>query len=85
MKFLKKFSNFKLSAFKEYLQFGSGGIGKSRLAFEVCKDLQNSGYYAGFIDNIEGFQKWDTWQPEQPTLLIDELSCKESYFLLFKE
>jgi hypothetical protein len=49
---------------------GSGGLGKSRLALELCKRYASS-WHTGFLLLNHGFESyWHEWQPKQPTLII---------------
>lgn len=66
-----------LIEFKWWVLVGSGGAGKSRLAFEVCNSFRNSGHYAGFINDIKGFDKWDVWQPEKPTFVVIDYAATD--------
>lgn len=48
---------------------GPGGIGKSRLAFEICMRVGNL-WNAGFLPEKNNYGNWHSWQPESPTLII---------------
>lgn len=49
---------------------GPGGIGKSRLALEICQ-VQSTHYWnAGFVDPSREMIDWRVWQPRIPTLMI---------------
>lgn len=49
---------------------GNGGVGKSRLALELCHQLGYSRIvYAGFVSNLYTFD-WAVWEPTCSTLII---------------
>lgn len=48
---------------------GQGGVGKSRLAFELCITVRNH-WYAGFLNRDAVVPNWALWQPESPTLIV---------------
>jgi len=49
---------------------GPGGMGKSRLAFHLCREAQQRGWVAGKVDIDSHFESWDHWQPKADTLLF---------------
>lgn len=52
-----------------WLVTGPGGLGKSRLALELC--LQRSAdWRAGFLRRESAFDNWEAWQPEAKTLIV---------------
>jgi tetratricopeptide (TPR) repeat protein len=55
--------------FKWWLMVGPGGMGKSRLALEVCLKLQRT-HTVGFLPRHSTFAAWDTWKPLHPTLIV---------------
>ncbi|MFZ6781251.1 alpha/beta fold hydrolase [Undibacterium sp. Ji83W] len=48
---------------------GQGGIGKSRLALELCMSIYTD-WHAGFLDRYADTPDWARWQPYLPTLLV---------------
>lgn len=48
---------------------GSGGLGKSRLALEFCLTA-GTAWRVGFLSDRSTFKSWETWQPDQPTLIV---------------
>lgn len=57
--------------------FGAAGMGKSRLAFELCRQIdrtwdgQASGWVAGFLDTQDIEERdWSAWRPAKPTLIV---------------
>ncbi len=52
-----------------WLMIGSGGVGKSRLALEVCLALKNA-QICGFLPRDIQFTDWASWQPLQPTFIV---------------
>jgi len=52
-----------------HMMLGAGGQGKSRLALELC--LQMGGAWrTGFLKEDTTFATWETWAPDQPTLIV---------------
>ncbi|MDD3119668.1 MAG: hypothetical protein PHQ27_10850 [Victivallales bacterium] len=49
---------------------GPGGMGKSRLAYELCQQAQTQGWIAGRVDQTKNTENWDDWQPQKNTLLF---------------
>lgn len=48
---------------------GEGGSGKSRLAFEICREMRNQ-WYAGFLDRSQKLEEWNDFKPIMPTLVV---------------
>lgn len=48
---------------------GQGGVGKSRLALELCLIAQ-ADWHAGFLNLDADAPDWARWQPQLPTLMI---------------
>jgi hypothetical protein len=68
-----------LGVFNWAVLYGSGGVGKSRLAHELCKQLQGE-WYAGFFLQRDIMQlNWRTWQPMMPTLLVIDYAARSFY------
>jgi tetratricopeptide (TPR) repeat protein len=55
--------------FKWWLMTGAGGVGKSRLALEMCLGLR-MGQVAGFLPREAAFCDWGRWQPRERTLIV---------------
>ena len=47
---------------------GPGGMGKSRLAQQICIEARHKGYRAGFLR--DNFQAWTEWEVVRPTLVV---------------
>jgi len=66
--------------FRWHLVFGSGGVGKSRLALEFL--IRRGGAYSsnmGFLPKEElGRFDWHRWQPLVPTLLVVDYAAREA-------
>ncbi len=58
------------SPFRWMLLAGSGGMGKSRLALEICQTAAAHWWNAGFADPSREGIDWRTWQPRLPTLIV---------------
>lgn len=56
---------------------GSGGVGKSRLAHELCKQL-GSQWSAGFLPERGLQHDWDAWQPTLPTFIVVDYAARLS-------
>jgi tetratricopeptide (TPR) repeat protein len=53
-----------------WLWTGEAGMGKSRLALQLCRENWRA-WNVGFIDwKTEKFEKWDLWSPDAPTLIV---------------
>ncbi|MCH7937120.1 MAG: hypothetical protein IH994_08540 [Proteobacteria bacterium] len=59
-----------------WLVAGPGGLGKSRLALEVCL-RHGFAWRAGFFSPDDPFDDWGHWQPEQPTLLVADYASTQ--------
>jgi len=55
--------------FRWWTLLGEGGMGKSRLAMELCLRA-GMHWRAGFLPRGEATAFWRSWQPESPTLLV---------------
>jgi hypothetical protein len=55
--------------FKWWLMVGPGGVGKSRLALELCLTLRGQ-QTAAFLSKDSTFADWADWQPRFPTLIV---------------
>jgi pimeloyl-ACP methyl ester carboxylesterase len=61
--------------FRWMVLYGSGGVGKSRLALELCLACRND-WHAGFLPQKGDEPDWGRWQPLMPTLIVvDYASC----------
>ena len=50
---------------------GPGGSGKSRLALELCLEVEvKDKWNAGFLSSDQPFDEWSDWKPEKPTLIV---------------
>ncbi|WP_200295704.1 tetratricopeptide repeat protein [Rhodospirillum rubrum] len=72
--------------------FGPGGIGKTRLAFELCRTLSDEGQWeAGFLSadttpstpakSGDSLAPWESWQPKKPTLIVADYVAERARFL----
>ena len=52
-----------------WLLTGPGGVGKSRVALELCWDAISDGWDAGFLSSLDS-PKWHGWEPLKPTLIV---------------
>ena len=52
-----------------WLVTGKAGSGKSRLAFELCNQLEQD-WRVGFLPSDHNFQRWRDWRPTRPTLMV---------------
>ena len=55
--------------------YGSGGIGKSRLALELCLAIRDD-WHAGFLEGEE--PDWGRWQPLVPTLIVIDYAARDT-------
>ena len=55
--------------FSWMLLYGSGGVGKSRLAMEICLRAQEE-WHAGFLDEYSPEPDWTLWRPMTPTFIV---------------
>lgn len=57
--------------FMWWLVTGPGGMGKSRLALELCQQARYLGKHVGFLERRDGKNfRWSQWRPQVPTLLV---------------
>lgn len=50
---------------------GKGGVGKSRLALELCYELEEKhNWYTGFLIDSQTIEILKTWTPQKPTLIV---------------
>ena len=56
---------------------GSGGVGKSRLALELCIAASDN-WFAGFLPDSECGRDWDRWQPLAPTLMVLDYATRNT-------
>jgi hypothetical protein len=59
-----------------WLATGPGGTGKSRLALEFCARAQTR-WRSGFIDSNTSFDRFEDWQPFEPTLLVVDYAARD--------
>jgi len=55
---------------KTRLLTGAGGLGKTRLAIELCQQRMHSGWHCGFLNREDSEQSWTKLQSAQKPLLI---------------
>jgi tetratricopeptide (TPR) repeat protein len=53
-----------------WLWTAPGGQGKSRLAFRLCMEMHQSGWWCGFLSSTAEFDRWQEWIVDQPTLIV---------------
>ena len=59
--------------FRWWAWIANAGMGKSRLALELCMSRDKAGWDAGFYDWERAEAQptgWDTWSPAKPTLIV---------------
>lgn len=56
-------------AFAWWLITGPAGVGKSRLALELCL-CRRPGWSTGFLSRTESFADWSRFRPSRPTLIV---------------
>jgi hypothetical protein len=59
------------------LIYGSGGVGKSRLAMELCL-LGQAEWHAGFLDENAREPDWTIWRPMTPTLIVIDYAGRDA-------
>jgi len=64
-------------AFRWMLLYGSGGVGKSRLAMEVCLAAQGE-WHAGFLSERSQEPDWTRWRPMAPTLIVVDYAARDT-------
>ena len=65
------------SPFGWMLLYGSGGVGKSRLAMELCLLAQDE-WHAGFLDDYSREPDWSLWRPMTPTLIVIDYASRDA-------
>ncbi|EGW23133.1 alpha/beta fold hydrolase [Methylobacter tundripaludum] len=63
--------------FRWMVMHGSGGVGKSRLALELCLAVRNE-WYAGFLPQDGQEPDWGRWQPLLPTLIVIDYAARDT-------
>lgn len=61
--------------FRWMVLHGSGGVGKSRLALELCLALRNE-WHGGFLPQGGEEPDWGRWQPLVPTLIVVDYAAR---------
>lgn len=56
-----------------WMVLGEAGLGKSRLALEIC--LRIFGWRAGFLPSSYSIDEFKNWVPNQPTLIIADYAA----------
>lgn len=77
---IEKLSNFlggPERPFRWMVLHGSGGVGKSRLALELCIALRNE-WHAGFLPQEGEEPDWSRWQPLVPTLIVVDYAARDT-------
>ena len=62
--------------FRWMVMFGSGGVGKSRLALELCLAVRGE-WHAGFLPRDGQDPDWGKWQPLIPTLIVVDYAARD--------
>lgn len=52
-----------------WIMSGPGGVGKSRLALELCYEMWLEGWDVGFLSDLNS-SSWDRWTPRRDTLIV---------------
>jgi pimeloyl-ACP methyl ester carboxylesterase len=63
--------------FRWMVLHGSGGVGKSRLALELCLALRSE-WHAGFLPQEGEEPNWGRWQPLMPTLIVVDYAARDT-------
>ena len=63
--------------FRWMLLYGSGGVGKSWLAMELCLLAQEE-WHAGFLDDYSREPDWPLWRPMTPTLIVIDYASRDA-------
>jgi hypothetical protein len=66
--------------FRWMVLHGSGGVGKSRLALELClANSKDKEWHAGFLpDEGQADPVWGRWQPLMPTLIVIDAAAGDT-------
>jgi PPR repeat len=70
-------NGYRESNFAWMLMQGEGGVGKSRLAFELCLAWQ-SDWHTGFLFSGSIPPDWSRWQPRLPTLIVVDYATNDT-------
>jgi hypothetical protein len=63
--------------FRWMVMHGSGGVGKKRLALELCLAVRNE-WHAGFLpQDGQADPIWGKWQPLMPTLIVIDHAARD--------
>jgi triacylglycerol esterase/lipase EstA (alpha/beta hydrolase family) len=63
--------------FRWTVMHGSGGVGKSRIALELCLAIRNE-WHAGFLPQDGQEPDWGRWQPLLPTLIVIDYAARDT-------
>ena len=63
--------------FRWMVLHGSGGVGKSRIALELCLALRNQ-WHSGFLPKEGDEPDWGRWQPLMPTLMVIDYAARDT-------
>jgi hypothetical protein len=63
--------------FRWMVMHGSGGVGKSRLALELCLAVRDE-WHAGFLAQEGQEPDWGRWQPLMPTLIVIDPAARDT-------
>lgn len=63
--------------FRWMVLHGSGGVGKSRLALELCLAARSE-WHAGFLSQEADEPAWSRWQPLMPTLIVVDYAARDT-------
>jgi hypothetical protein len=63
--------------FRWMVMYGSGGVGKSRLALELCLAIRHE-WHAGFLHEEAAEPDWVRWQLLLPTLIVIDYAARQS-------
>jgi ubiquinone/menaquinone biosynthesis C-methylase UbiE len=65
--------------FRWMVLHGSGGVGKSRLALELCIAVGDEHeWHAGFLHQEAAEPDWGRWQPIVPTLIVIDYAARDT-------
>ena len=65
--------------FSWWIVLGAAGMGKSRIAREVCELFARSGWDVGFLQG-DDFLAWASWQPERHTLIVIDYAASHATY-----